>query len=1039
MKFNTRLSSDAMQPSPFSRLLWKDSRELLPLAGTLVLGSTSLQLLIALLSKSLYLSGLTSTLSLIPAALCAAFTVAAGAILFAGEKESETIDLLRRFPTSPGYIVRSKFIAAFLITFLLAVVLMAITVAMVSWKGSLHELFSRDRGWEFLGAFLVLANLLIWGIFFSIITGKVLNSIFLSLFATVVARQGTPYDSIVLGVLLLVIFFLRKRWFYGLPLFSWLLPVFSVSVSFPRKSRSVSSVAVERGTRRSRETRSLLWLEFRRAKGLLICLVVAFTFWGVSLIGAEATLRTSLSPNTYFNDVIGPIFGIPALLLTLGVLIAGISVFSSDQQQMIFRFLSERGVSPGNLFRCRLLVWGFLGLVLPLVLFASFIKLFESLSQQFVSYSIPFSIACACVLVLCIAFTSGLLTSLIFRSKFVAFGVSLITLFLCLTLNGIASPEPDALPVILMPLPFVFLIAARYRLRDWLLERNRFRHWSSFNAVLWIPISLSLISGPLYRIYSIPYVALPKQLQAQKGLGRASLDDHILEAEIAIELRCLGSVPTEVRVSDFIIHPSNHLNSRRDSWTEGTPYGEWHAPLTFSERGWEKGLPFEREWLEKNQHWLTHERVLQEEAGRLSSELLRYSLKSVFPNPNRLRDLAYLHHLMGSRLDSEGKLREGFKHHLRAIQIAGLRWRIPDRTHRSETLQDVYHRLWDAELITAWSFRWIQTWSYHPQQTKEILADAIPQLEKVVQTLPSPSMSTQILAETLAKELNSQEIGFVWERERVKRIGALAINQFVLMDGTHDRSVIRGKVIETLSREPLISQSSSDRISQAVESYKEFLPQVRNDGVETGIEKIEMFGSMCGEARGYSDSRMNRLQMLDLSLALNAWRVEHGSYPTTLQPLVGPYFDELPQVTYSAMRSFQIPFSYFPTGLADELDLATTNEALGAVSFKVPALRLTSKTPFLFYSVVRHVSFVPYEEQGRRRLKMVPEGGWFVSTPKLRGSYHLTPSSIRFLPLVPTELIPVNPHYLETQPGFVVPVGAGGALQPNLNSGGKIN
>jgi hypothetical protein len=56
----------------------------------------------------------------------------------------------------------------------------------------------------------------------------------------------------------------------------------------------------------------------------------------------------------------------------------------------------------------------------------------------------------------------------------------------------------------------------------------------------------------------------------------------------------------------------------------------------------------------------------------------------------------------------------------------------------------------------------------------------------------------------------------------------------------------------------------------------------------------------------------NRRRATRIVLALQAWKLEHGEYPKTLDELVGPYFEHLPIDPYSG-ESYQ----YFPEGVKD--------------------------------------------------------------------------------------------------------------------------
>jgi hypothetical protein len=54
----------------------------------------------------------------------------------------------------------------------------------------------------------------------------------------------------------------------------------------------------------------------------------------------------------------------------------------------------------------------------------------------------------------------------------------------------------------------------------------------------------------------------------------------------------------------------------------------------------------------------------------------------------------------------------------------------------------------------------------------------------------------------------------------------------------------------------------------------------------------------------------NRRRAAPIVLALQAWKLEHGAYPKTLNDLVGPYLKHLPDDPYSGES-----YRYFPDGL----------------------------------------------------------------------------------------------------------------------------
>ena len=61
----------------------------------------------------------------------------------------------------------------------------------------------------------------------------------------------------------------------------------------------------------------------------------------------------------------------------------------------------------------------------------------------------------------------------------------------------------------------------------------------------------------------------------------------------------------------------------------------------------------------------------------------------------------------------------------------------------------------------------------------------------------------------------------------------------------------------------------------------------------------------------YADMENHR-RATRIVLALQAWKLEHGDYPKTLDELVGPYFEKLPTDPFSG-ESYQ----YFPEGVKD--------------------------------------------------------------------------------------------------------------------------
>ncbi|MEN6405575.1 MAG: hypothetical protein ABFC77_03800 [Thermoguttaceae bacterium] len=84
-----------------------------------------------------------------------------------------------------------------------------------------------------------------------------------------------------------------------------------------------------------------------------------------------------------------------------------------------------------------------------------------------------------------------------------------------------------------------------------------------------------------------------------------------------------------------------------------------------------------------------------------------------------------------------------------------------------------------------------------------------------------------------------------------------------------------------------------------------------------------------------------------LILALEAWKLQHGSLPKTLDPLVGPCLDRLPDDPYSHR-----PFLYFPKGASASLSWKP--------NYYTKLQSLPAKSPFL-WSTGPYVQYAPWD------------------------------------------------------------------------------
>ena len=98
-------------------------------------------------------------------------------------------------------------------------------------------------------------------------------------------------------------------------------------------------------------------------------------------------------------------------------------------------------------------------------------------------------------------------------------------------------------------------------------------------------------------------------------------------------------------------------------------------------------------------------------------------------------------------------------------------------------------------------------------------------------------------------------------------------------------------------------------------------------------------------------------QAMRVILALEAYKLQHGSLPKSLGELVGPYLDRLPVDPYSDQ-----PFRYFRDGLKEPLGF---NEPFWGWSREVAIGEIPANTPFI-WSLGPKVRLNTYPEKKKR-------------------------------------------------------------------------
>jgi hypothetical protein len=307
-----------------------------------------LQLIVLMVTDQLDIRA--TTLFYISLVLPVFYALGSVAVTFASEKEDRTWERLRILAASLGRLFLAKFSFSVVSTLLMAAVLVLLSWSMASGKTPDFRRGMIDpRTWM-----LTAGEFLVWGTFFSLLTRRVLNAVFLTpLFALSFAAVASFGDDHLwtirlgmMGFLSLVNISLSRRWLKN-ESFGFSLPG---SISLRRKrSRLLNSVETASPLRRL--LKRLNWQERRQASR--VCFVVLAI--GMPLVAVSYWTKLALQVD--FAEIVIP-------------LLCGVWVFRSEQEGKRFRYLTECGVTPHTVWLRKQRVWitAILSLVLLFVL-----------------------------------------------------------------------------------------------------------------------------------------------------------------------------------------------------------------------------------------------------------------------------------------------------------------------------------------------------------------------------------------------------------------------------------------------------------------------------------------------------------------------------------------------------------------------------------------------------------------------------------------------------------------------------------------------
>ena len=251
---------------------------------------------------------------------------------------------------------------------------------------------------------------------------------------------------------------------------------------------------------------ALVWQAFRQSRKLILAMPV-FCLVVLCFLMVKEVSNVQLERDFFEFYTVG------IVLAVFFPLIFCASVFFRDQQSNRAAMLTNMGISPGQFWASRILLFGGVYLLLPIAFTVYRLwwvfhftapgstmseLIFSAISTKELAFVWLDTLAIFCV---------GQMCSLLTRSIPIAFVLTVGGSFLAL--GGIFLMDIFCVSWWLMLLPFLgMLVATRLRTADWMRGRDRWRSFIRPMAAIVVPCVLVYLLIPVIRIYSVPDISL---------------------------------------------------------------------------------------------------------------------------------------------------------------------------------------------------------------------------------------------------------------------------------------------------------------------------------------------------------------------------------------------------------------------------------------------------------------------------------------------------------------------------------------------------
>ena len=834
-----------------ARLWWKEYRAFGPVLLTLVLFAAGFDLLLVSARGEAIDSGTLMTIALVWAGLYA-FTV--GAAAFAGERESNTLGFLDALPVGRGTLWLGK------TTFAMASTLgLSALLAGLAALGA--ETLPTPGPSRLVSVFATLGPLLFeavaWGLFWSAMSR---NPLLAGAMAVVSVGASSivstrPIDSLfeiasggvdstrIVTVRLLLAFLALAGSALGI---TW-RPSWGGAIPESKPSDRTRPIAI----RASSTGRSLAWQTWR--EGWTTWLLVAAIGLGLP-VGASL-----LSP--HFDGLVD------VVMVAMAGLVAGVSVFGTENASGSRRFLVHHGVKPGTVWWPKFLIWG---VVMASILGLTLLTLSTYGSGTQTRGTIEallglFAIATANVLVV------GMLCGMAIRRRITAAMVGAMVLIAVVPIQvGLLSAEMvPAWSAGLVPLILVGI--SRAWAADWLLEREGPRPWVRLGCLIAVPFGLLFAAFVTYRAFGVWDVG-------------PQYDEATLRA---------SAVPPDRDAAEVYRRAAGLMVAEKDAYSSNNGTS-WVGLDVVVENGWDPEKTRIVDYWKRNQPAL--------ELARKALTMPRASFG--IPGPmtkdtkewQTARGVRWLAELVA--LDTRERLARGdlagaWDDVLAQFRMANqFAMSTPSLAQMNLAIQ-VHHR------AVALAFDWLGDPRQTPEATRRALADlkALPPLPNLAETMrveslivertldqPGADLADLLLPgqgrtkpPTIDYLLFAKVVAAPWERLRARRICRRLVAEEIPIVG-----------VETWKRAPLAE-----------------LKMWNDPDFRSSRLALTLAPSFEAAIQGL-DRELASRRALEQATALVAWKLDHaGEYPSTLEALVPGLLDKLPLDPFSGR-----PFGY---------------------------------------------------------------------------------------------------------------------------------